>query len=83
MVSIGVAARVCKPYTLQTNNQEERDLRMMKAQQKVAGCFRCPQGIVMFCRIRSYRSTLRKQRMEVLPALERAMTGHPVLPDYS
>lgn len=65
------------------NNQAERDLRMIKVQQKVSGGFRTEQGIAMFCRIRSYLSTLRKQGMHLFPALQQSFAGHPVHPAFS
>jgi transposase len=64
------------------NNQAERDLRMIKVQQKVSGCFRTLAGAQAFSRIRGYVSTLRKQGLPLLPALQATLSGHPLLPSF-
>src|SRR5262249_34269877 len=57
------------------NNQAERDLRMVKVQQKVSGTFCSNAGADDFCRIRSVSSTWRKQDRSPLDALEAAFAG--------
>ena len=68
--------------TADSNNQAERDLRMLKVQQKVSGCFRSTRGGTAFGRIRGYLSSLSKQGMKRLPALEKAFTGQPIYPGF-
>jgi transposase len=60
-----------------TNNQAERDLRMVKVQQKIAGTFRSEDGATAFCRIRSYLSTMRKQGRSMLGAMAAVFDGSP------
>lgn len=60
------------------NNQAERDLRMIKVQQKVSGCFRSAKGAGWFCAISSYIATVRKLRLNVMDSLKSAFQGNPV-----
>ena len=54
-----------------TNNQAERDGRMMKLRQKISGGFRSPQGAMDFALIRSFFSTAKKQGWNIIDALTR------------
>lgn len=62
------------------NNQSERDLRMIKLQQKISGCWRTSHGAARFLAIRSYISTARKQGHSPLRTLTELTAGTPWVP---
>jgi len=62
------------------NNLAERDLRMVKLQQKISGCYRTEAGATNYLAIRSYVSTVRKQGINALGALRDLFEGKPFMP---
>ena len=65
------------------NNLAERDIRMMKVQQKISGCFRSWEGAEQFCHLRSYISTIRKQGLNVWEALGSLFEGDVLMPQLT
>jgi transposase len=65
------------------NNLAERDIRMLKVQQKISGSFRSSEGADAFCTLRSYISSLRKQGISIWLALNSIFTGQLIQPSYS
>jgi len=63
------------------NNQAEQDIRMVKLQQKISGCWRTHHGAEGFLAVRSYISTVRKHGLDALDALGALAAGRPWLPD--
>ena len=62
------------------NNQAERDIRMMRIQQKISGTFRSDGGAGDFCRIRSYISTAMKNSVSVMESISGLLAGNPYMP---
>ena len=56
-----------------TNNQAERDIRMIKLRQKISGCFRNAQYAKYFVKIRGFISTMKKQGLDLLDSIRRVL----------
>jgi transposase len=65
------------------NNLAERDVRMMKVQQKISGTFRSNHGADMFCRIRGYISTVKKNKISVIDAIQDVLSGKAFIPNIA
>lgn len=68
----------CVPFT---NNAAENAIRMTKVHQKISGCFRSTEGAEIFCRVRGYLSTCRKQDMSAAQAMTLVFEGK--LPEFA
>jgi len=64
------------------NNQSERNVRMMKVQQKISGTFHGVQGVNIFCHTRSYIFTVRKNSLSIINNIQAAFEGNPFTPAY-
>jgi transposase len=62
------------------NNQAERDIRMIRLQQKISTSWRAEHGIDAFLTVRSYLSTARKHGNNALDVLRDLFNGTPWLP---
>ncbi len=63
-----------------TNNVAEQAIRMIKTMQKISGSFRSKKGADIFCRIRGFISTVRKQEFPILKKIRDAFASKPVIP---
>lgn len=71
--------RFLSPEVPFTNNQAERDLRMMKCKQKISGGFRARESAENFAKIRSLISTAKKQGRKILQVLTQVFNGEVIV----
>jgi hypothetical protein len=63
-----------------SNNLAEQDIRMVKLQLKISGCWRTDTGAQRYLKVRSYISTARKHGKSPLAVLNQLTAGHPWIP---
>lgn len=62
------------------NNQAERDVRMVKLQQKTSGGWRSDTGAEAFLDVRCYLAAARRQGHSAMVVLRDLFTGQPWIP---
>ena len=62
-----------------SNNMSEKDLRICKNRQKMAGGFRTASGRQMYCRIISFIETVKRRNINIFQSIKELMAGQPVI----
>lgn len=62
-----------------SNNMSEKDLRICKNRQKMAGGFRTASGRQMYCRIISFIETVKRRSKNIFQSIKELMAGQPVI----
>ena len=62
-----------------SNNMSEKDLRISKSREKMAGGFRTEDGRSMYCRIMSVIETMKRQSINIFDGIIGLMAGKPVI----
>lgn len=62
-----------------SNNMSEKDLRICKNRQKMAGGFRTAEGRGMYCRIMSVIGTVKRRGLNIFRSIADIMDGTPVI----
>ena len=62
-----------------SNNMSEKDLRICKNRQKMAGGFRTAEGRGMYCRIMSVIETVKRRGLNIFQSIAAILTGTPVI----
>jgi transposase len=66
-----------------SDNQAERDIRWVNLQQKISGIIQSEDKATVFCRIRGYLSTVKKNERPILASLVGSFQGNPFTPTYA
>lgn len=64
------------PYS---NNMSEKDLRICKNRQKMAGGFRNEKGRQMYCDIMSFVETIKRKKLNIFQSIASLIKGTPVI----
>lgn len=62
-----------------SNNMSEKDLRICKNRQKMAGGFRKEEGRQMYCNIMSFVETVKRKKLNIFQSIAALIKGTPVI----